>query len=389
MKNIYILFTLSILLTACTEKETDISAIIAKNDLSAMQTKKAEILAAQQKTTTQLAQLNAAIDKFDRSKKLPLVTTLAVKEQSFKHYIELQGNVTTKQLLMLYPEYSGIISDIYVTEGQYVKKGQLLAQIDDGGLAQQLSALQIQADLAKITFEKQTRLWEQKIGSEMQFLQVKSAYNAQQKAVSQLKKQLQKTTIVAPFSGTIDAVIAKKGSVVAAGQSQIIRILNLNNMYVKTTVPEKHIAHLKKGKEVLVSIPVLGKTQNAKIDKVSAFINPANRTFEIEIPIKNSAKEIKPNLTAKLKINDYSNTTALLIPQSVLSENAQGTQYLYQIKTNTDTKNNHVEKVFVTTGKTQDGLVEILKGLTPGAQIIVEGARNIKDGQEVTIIAHK
>ena len=145
-----------------------------------------------------------------------------LKNLCFNHYVELQGNVSTKQNLVIFPEYSGILTRVYVKEGQKVSKGQTLAKIDDGGLSQQVAQLQIQADLAKTTFERQERLWNQKIGSEIQYLQAKSTYEAQQKAVSQLQQQIGKTIVRAPFSGTIDDVITEQGSVVAPGQSQLI-----------------------------------------------------------------------------------------------------------------------------------------------------------------------
>ena len=316
MKTIYTLLFLTIILTSCSEgKNKSVESIIESNDLVKIRNKKSEIVSEQKIIVSQLKQLDEAIAKLDIIKKVPLVTTFKVNDTIFTHYLELQGSVSTKNLLVIYPEFSGILTDVYVKEGQKVKKGQLLAKIDDGGLGQQLGLLQIQEELAKTTYERQKRLWDQKIGSELQFLQAQSSYRAQAKAVSQLQQQVEKTFVRAPFFGTIDDVITDQGSVVVPGQSQLMRIVNLSNMYIETDVPEKYIANISKDKKVQVEFPILGKTMDAKIRQVGNYINPANRTFKVEIDIPNKEKNIKPNLTAKLKINDYINPNALLIPQ--------------------------------------------------------------------------
>jgi len=228
-------------------------------------------------------------------------------------------------------------------------------------------------------------LWEQKIGSEIQFLQTKTNYEAQKNSLAQIKKQLGKSTILAPFSGVIDDVIKEQGTVVAPGMgSEIFRIVNLNNMYIETAVPEKYISNVTKGKNVEVFLPMLSKTVNTKVRETGNFINPANRTFMIEIEILNSDKSIKPNLTAKLKINDYTSLKAILIPQSIISENAEGQQYVYII---TDLNGNKgiAKQTVVKTGKTQGDVIEILEGISEGDMLIQAGARSVKNGQEVKI----
>ncbi len=387
MKNIYTLLFLTIILTSCGEgKKKSVESIIETNDLVKIRNKKTEIVSEQKIIASQLKQLDEAIAKLDIVKKVPLVTTFKVNDTVFTHYLELQGSVNTKNLLVIYPEFSGILTNVYVKEGQKVKKGQLLAKIDDGGLSQQLGLLQIQEELAKTTYERQQRLWDQKIGSELQFLQAQSNYKAQAKAVNQLQEQVEKTNVRAPFSGTIDDVITDQGSVVAPGQSQLMRIVNLKDMYIESEVPEKYITAISKNKNVLVEFPILGKSMEAKIRQVGNYINPANRTFKVEISIPNKEKNIKPNLTAKLKINDYSNRNALLIPQSIISENANGQQYIYVVRNKQKNKEAIAEKIIIKTGKTQGDIIEILTGLTPGDEIIKEGARSVSDGQKVKIL---
>lgn len=386
MKHISSLLVLALIVVSCSgNKNQSVEDLVASGNLEQIRAKKAELDVEQQSIVAQLKQLEEKIKELDPQEKIPLITTFEVKEDVFHHFVELQGNVSTKQNLVIYPEYSGILSRVYVKEGQKVKKGQILAKIDDGGLGQQVAQLQIQADLAKTTYERQERLWNQKIGSEIQYLQAKSNYEAQQKAVTQLQQQIAKTTVRAPFSGTIDDVITDQGSVVAPGQSQLFRIVNLRDMYIETDVPESYISNVTTGKDVEVEFPILGTSINSKVRQAGNFINPANRTFKIQVDIPNKDNNIKPNLTAKLKINDYTNEKAILIPQSIISENAEGKQYVYTITDKAD-KKAKAKRVIIETGKTQGDYIEVLSGLENGSEIVDEGARSVKDGQEVKIL---
>jgi membrane fusion protein, multidrug efflux system len=388
MKNIYTLLIITLALTACggDKKEKSLEDILSSNNLTELKQKREEIDAKQQEFAEQLIQLNAKISELDTIKNLPLVTTVNIKPEVFNHFLELQGNVQTKQNLVIYPEMGGTLTRVYVKEGQQVSKGQLLASIDDGGLSQQVAQLQIQADLAKTTFERQERLWKQNIGSEIQYLQSKSSFEAQQKAVNQLKSQLGKTSVRAPFSGVIDDVITDQGSVVAPGQSQLMRIVNLDDMYIETDVPESYITNVTVNKDVKVEFPVLGTSLDAKIRQAGNFINPSNRTFKIEVAVPNKDKNIKPNLTARLKINDYSNESAILIPQSIISENAEGEQYVYIVENKNTASEGNAKRMIIETGKSQGDFIEVLKGLDNNSEIIKEGARSVKDGLTVKVI---
>jgi len=376
----------TITLVSCGEKkQPTLDEVIATQDLTKIRTKKTELDKQSQEISEKIKLLIAEIDKLDTLKRVPLVTALEAKQEVFNHYLELQGDVKTKQNVLIYPEMPGTLEKVYVTRGQNVSKGQVLATIDDGGIAQQVAQLEATTALAKTTFERQKSLWEQKIGSEIQFLQTKTNYEAQKNSLAQIKKQLGKSTILAPFSGVIDDVIKEQGTVVAPGMgSEIFRIVNLNNMYIETAVPEKYISNVTKGKNVEVFLPMLSKTVNTKIRETGNFINPANRTFMIEIEIPNSDKSIKPNLTAKLKINDYTSRKAILIPQSIISENAEGQQYVYIITDLNGTKG-IAKQTVVITGKTQGDVIEILEGISEGDMLIQAGARSVKNGQEVKI----
>ncbi|WP_378185785.1 efflux RND transporter periplasmic adaptor subunit [Aquimarina sp. W85] len=387
MKILCTISAFTLLLLSCGDsKNISVEKTIENGNLSEMRAKRAEVVQLQQTINNELQQLDAAIAQKDTVQKLPLVTTVKATDTLFKHYLELQGNTETKKNLVLYPETSGILTRVYVEDGQRVKKGQLLAKIDDGGLSQQLSQVEVQTELAKTTFDRQKRLWEQKIGSEIQYLQAKTTYEAQQNAVAQIKRQLAKTTINAPFSGIIDDVITEQGSVVAPGQTEIIRIVNLEDMYIEVEVPESYLSQITEEKEVLVDFPVLGKTIETKVRQVGNYINPNNRSFMVEVAIPNKNKSIKPNLTAKVKINDYTNEQAILIPQSILSENADGEQYIYITGQQDQDGVATAKRTIVKTGRTQGDLIEIIEGINANDHVIKEGARSVKDGQKVKIL---
>jgi len=390
MKYIYPLLIVAIVSISCSgEKKNSVEQVIQSDNLETVRTKRGQLVAEQEAINDKIKLLDERIKTLDTTKHVPLITTFKAQSEVFNHVLELQGNVTTKDLLTITPEYNGILTKVYVKEGQKVNKGQILAKIDDGGLSQQLAQLKIQAELARTTYERQQRLWEQNIGSEIQFLQSKSTYESQQEAVNQLNQQIAKTNVTAPFSGTIDDIITEQGSVVAAGQSPLMRIVNLDNMYIETEVPERYVSDVTKGKSVSVNIPVLGKTIETNIRQAGDFINPANRTFKVEVGIPNKDKSIKPNLSARLKINDYTSENALLIPQSVVSENSEGEQYVYVVTDKNAKGIGTAKRVIIETGKTQDDIIEVLKGLEDGSEIIKEGARSVRDGQSVEVINYE
>jgi RND family efflux transporter MFP subunit len=388
MKNIYLILLTALFLTSCEgEKVTSVAGILATNDVAQIKSKKAALDAKQQELSLELKQLNNRLDALNEDKNIPLITTFTAKETVFTHFIELQGNVQTKQNVLIYPEMPGILKSVFVKEGQNVVKGEILARIDDGGMSEQLAQLTANAQLAKTTYERQKRLWAQKIGSEIQFLQTKTSFEAQSSAVNQLKSQLEKAVIRAPFAGIIDNIFKERGVVVAPGMgSEIFRIINLSNMYIETEVPETYIGSITKDKLVTVNFPVLGETVTSKIRQVGNFINPSNRSFKIEIGVSNFNGNVKPNLTAKLKLNDYTNENAVLIPQSIISENAKGAQFIYIVKNKKEDNEAVAERLIIETGKTQGDFIEVTKNLAAGAEIVMEGARSVNNGQVVKVI---
>ncbi len=388
MKNSIQLFTLFLLLLSCGgDKNISIDTLVANGDLTELRSKKAAITAQLKELNEQVKTLDSVIAELDAETKLPLVSTFEVSSQNFQHFLELQGDVATKQNVLIYPEMAGTLQRVYVTEGDRVTKGQILGVIDDGGMASQLAQLKAQATLAETTYERQKRLWEQKIGSEIQYLQAKTNYEATMSSVQQTERQLGKSSLRAPFTGIIDDVIKDQGTVVSPGPgSEVFRIVNLSNMYINVDVPESYLGSITNGSVAKVYFPVLGDSIRTTVRQTGNFINPNNRSFSVEIPVPNEKGIIKPNLSARVTINDYSNPNALLVPQSVISENAEGEQYVYIVENPTTEMKGTAKKRIVTTGKTQERFVEILTGLTDGELIIQEGARSVKDNQDVQII---
>jgi membrane fusion protein (multidrug efflux system) len=385
-KHILSFILLSLTVFGCQEKTLTVEQVIATNDLSQLRTTRANLGAQHQALSQDLADLDRAIGKLDQSEKLSLVTAMVVQPERFEHFVQVQGDVATKQNIVLYPQFSGQLKKLHVVVGDEVKKGAVLATLDDNGLSQQLNQLKVQEALAKTTFERQEKLWAQNIGSELQFLQAKTQYEAQKSLTQQLSQQLEKTQIIAPFDGTIDAVLAEAGTVVSAGVSPVFRLVNLSNMYLKADIPESYLSEVVAGKKVMVDFPVLGLKVASKVRSVGRYINPGNRTFSIEVDLPKQTSQIKPNLTAQIQINDYTSEQALLVPQSVISENAAGQQYVYTTFYDQEREQSTALKRIVVTGKTEGDFVEILEGIQAGDTVISEGARSVKDGQAISIL---
>lgn len=374
-KKILLLSFATMVLAACGGKEQGIDAIIASKDLKAIQAKRSALQA-------DITKIDAALATLDSTKAAEaLVSVAAVQDTVFNHYLEVQGNVDTKENLIVYPQFSGTLVALNVIAGQKVTKGQVLGKIDDGGLGQQVAQLETQLALAKTTFERQKRLWDQKIGSEIQYLQAQTTMVSQQKAVAQAKAQLAKTVITAPFTGVVDEIITEKGSVVAPGQG-IVRVVNLNNMYVSTSVPESYIGKLKVGTTVDVELASLGKTYVGKIRQVANNINPNNRTFSIEVSVPNKDNLLRPNQVAKLKIIDYTAKNALVVPTGVIQQDGQNNQFVF-VAEQVNGKKGIAKKVVVKTGQSANNYTEILSGLTANELIVTEGAATISEGMKL------
>ena len=377
MRKLLSISALSILLFSCGGKETNqsIENLIESKNIKELQAKKSALQA-------DIAKIEEALATLDVKKEEALVSVLKVKDTVFNHYLEIQGDIDTKENILIQPEFSGTLTSLNVKAGQKVSKGQVLGRIDDAGMSQQLASLENQYALAKTSFERQKNLWAKKIGSEIQFLQAQTQMISAQKGVAQMRAQLSKTVICAPFSGTIDEVFAERGQVVAPSQQGLMRIVNLGNMYVSTTVPESYIGKLKVGTEVDVFLKSLGKTYKGKVRQVGNFINPNNRSFGIEVGVPNPENLLRPNQVANLKIMDYSNKKAIVVPTNVVQEDGEKNKFVF-IVANSNGKTGTAKKVLVEIGKSSDNVTEIVSGLSANDIIVTEGVNSISEGMKL------
>ena len=374
-------FTLLFLLISCGRtKAPSTEALVAQKNVAALEQKRSELVNQIDALNNELGIITDAIDQIDTTKKRALVSVIKLEPTMFKHKTSVQSIIKTDQNLALQPEFMGAVASIEVVEGQQVSKGQVLIRIDDGGLADNVKLQQSQTDLAKTVFERQKRLWDQQIGSEIEFLEAQTNYESQRNRLAQLQDQLEKAVLKAPFSGQVDDVMVEVGQVVNPGQTPLLRLVSTNEMYVEADVPETYLPSVQKGTEVIVDVPVLNTSFESKITHRTKHINTENRTFRVTAAV-DASLELSPNLISTLHIYDYVNPKALLVPLSIVSENAAGDEFVFTVD-----KNNKAQKIFIQTGRNQDEFIEVVSGLEAGAVIIDEGARLVKENQPVQII---
>jgi len=385
MKKLIITLSLILLLSCNSSRNSSINDLINKGDLETLKKKKKEYVDLMNDLRLDLNDINNGIMLLDENEQIQVISKFNVIEKEFTTYVELQANLKSRKNVVILSEFQGALKNLFVREGQLVKKGKLLAEINDSGLKEQLDQMLIQANYTKDNFDRVKRLWEKNIGSEMQFLKAKSDFETNNKMVEQIRDQLSKTKIYAPFDGEIDEIISNLGSNLVPG-SPILRVVNLDIIYAEAQVPEKYVSSIELGTEALVSIPLLNKEVTSKIVQSGNFINPNNRTFRVEAPVENKDKRIKQNLNARIKIKNYSNIKALVVPLRVIREDASGRPFIYKLA-ETDKKDILLTvKIFVETGANNDEEIEITKGLSIGDIIVLEGANNVEDKQRVRVI---
>lgn len=386
MKNFILNLSIIFIISCGPKNSKSTEEVLASGDYTLIQKKKGEIKTQINDLKVELNKLDYMLEKMDTDKNLFLVSAIKLKQRKFNHFLNFQGSLDTDQNVVIYPELPGLLKNIYVKQGDKVKKGQLIAKISDNGLTDQLEQLELQRDLAKTTFERLQKLWNQKIGSEIQYLQAETNFKSLEKKISQMKDQENKTRILAPFDGIIDDVIADVGSNLAPGLTPILRIINIEKMKVSAEIPEIHIPYIKKNKNVKIYVPILDKQILGNISSVGNFINPNNRSFSIEIKLLNKSNELKPNMTVSLEINDYQNESAILIPSKDILEDEEGSFYVYKLVSdgNDNYKSN---KVMIEKGKSYNNMTEIKTGLKEDDLIINDGLRQVEDGQIVKVIS--
>ena len=385
MKKIIYPLSLILLFITCSQQSTESSdkSLVEDNDLAELITKRTYYTKQINDLSLELENINSAIDALGGTEKRQLITAFKSKKQPFEHQLEVQANINTRQNVLIYPEFAGRLIKLKVEEGQKVKKGTLLAIIEDAGLKDQLDQIKLQLDLTKTTFERTKRLWDQKIGSEMMYLEAQTRYKAARKQVSQIRQQLAKTKIYAPFSGVIDEIPARLGSNLIPGVTPVLRIVNLNSMFAESDVPENYLPNITKGSKATVTIPALNLVQKTQVHQTGNFISATNRTFRVEARLENPEGIIKPNLNARLSIIDYYNPEAIMIPLRVIRENANGQPYVF-ILSNPEKDNGYTtEKRMIVLGKSKEEMIEILEGVTIDELIADEGVSLLVSNQKV------
>ena len=386
MNKIYTLL-LIIIISACnSSRNASIESLIESGDLEELKKRKKEYVDAMNTMKVELNEINDGISLLDENERLTLVSKYEIQQTIFNTYIEAQANLKTRKNILILPEFQGTLEKVFVSEGQKVKKGQLLAEINDSGLNEQYEQMVIQAEFAKENFERTQRLWDNNIGSEMQYLKSKTDYEASKKMVDQMKDRLSKTKIYAPFDGEIDEIISNVGSNLIPGVSQILRLVNLDIIYAESFVSEKYISFIGEGTEAIVQIPLLNMDYRSSVNQTGNFINPSNRTFRIEVPVENFDNRIKQNLDAKIKINIYKKDDAIVIPLRIVREDALGKNFVYVMSEDNKEGVYLTSKQFITLGNKSEDKVEVTEGLDLGDIVVLEGAYSVEDSQRVKLI---
>jgi len=318
-----------------------------------------------------------------KREKLINVKISPVEKGLFQHFIQVQGTVESDNNILVAPQSSGIVKKIHVYAGSKVSRGQILAELDGSILESSIAELENGLKLAKTIFERQQRLWNKNIGSEIEFLQAKNNKESLEKRLVTLKEQYKLAKIFAPLSGTVDKVLIKEGEMAAAGMGAI-RVVQLSNLKIKVDLSEIYISRIKKKDLVHVSIPVIGREFDLRVEAVSQVIDPENRTFQIEMKIPKTEAGIKPNMLSVLTINDYSNPEALTVPVNIVQETGTGKFIFVAEQKNGDWI---ARRRSVRTGKNYNDRVEVLSGLQEGEHVVTFGYQNLADGQNMAVVA--
>jgi len=386
MRNLFIILIISHVLIACSsdsKKSTEQLLQQADTDkLSAMKDSLQEEKAA---INAQLKKISAKLESLNPNENLRLVEVEEASKENFKTFFNVQGDVTTDQNILLNAEFSGMIKNIYVEEGDVVNQGDIIAKIDDAGLTERIDELKNRLRLAKTTYERRKRLWEKNIGSEIEYLQAETEYNSLKQSISQVRKELEKTVLRASFNGEIDDLLAEVGEMATPGAKPIVRLTSLEQLYIEASVPENYMGNIRKGTPVKVSSKVSDISFETTIARVANTIQESNRSFRIRIDIpKDVDHQLKPNMVLKLTINNYNKDKAFVIPESILQENTSGEPYIFKVKEDAN-EQLKADLTLVELGKSHNGEIEIIKGIKTGDKIVIEGAKGLRKDQEVKV----
>ncbi|SOE22175.1 RND family efflux transporter, MFP subunit [Spirosomataceae bacterium TFI 002] len=373
MKNKYVAalaLIVALFVTACGSKD-DNSLEGKKAKLAELQTEQASIAEKIKNIQDELGVLEPNNDiKIVNVKAMPLVAS------NFQHFVEASGRLEAENNVFVTPQMGGALTSVKVREGDYVKKGQVVATIDNSILRNSIQEIEIQLSTAKILFDKQSSLWDQKIGTEIQYIQAKTQVESLEKRIQTLKSQDAMNVVKSPIDGYVDEVRMKVGEMASPGLG-ILRVVNFNELKVVANIPDTYAGTIKKGDIVKVRFPDLDKEVNTKLRFVSQTVNPVTRTFTAEATIPRVDSQLKPNLTAIVEINDQSKSEVIVIPRNLIQRTDIGDIVYVAIQEN---GKNVARSREVSTGLSYDGNIEIVSGLSSGDVIITDGYQDLVDG---------
>ena len=386
MRNLFIILIISQVLIACSsDNKKSTEQLLQQADTDKLSAMKDSLQKEKAAINSQLKKISAKLESLNPNKNLRLVEVEEASKENFKTFFNVQGDVTTDQNILLNAEFSGMIKNIYVEEGDVVNEGDIIARIDDAGLTERIDELKNRLSLAKTTYERRKRLWEKNIGSEIEYLQAETEYNSLKQNISQVRKELEKTALRAPFNGEIDDVLAEVGEMATPGAKPIVRLTSLEHLYIEASVPENYMGNIRKGTPVKVNSKASDISFDTTIARVANTIQESNRSFRIRIDIpKDVDHQLKPNMVLKLTINNYDKDEAFVIPESILQENTSGEPYIFKVKEG-DNDQLKADLTLVELGKSYNGEIEIIKGIRTGDKIVIEGAKGLRKDQEVKV----
>lgn len=365
MRRYIIISVLALAVVACSsDKKAELQSLIQQRD----------------KLNAQIEQLEKEVGGVDSVKQR--ITSVKITDMAFTpfvHYIEIQGKVEGEDNVEVSPQAPGLVTKLFVKEGDAVRKGQVMAELDVQVIKQSIEEVKTQLSLANTLYEKQKYLWEKNIGSEVQYLQAKNGKESLEKRLATLNEQIALSRFVSPISGTVEDVPIKVGQLVSPGApGMAIRVVNMNKVKITAELSEAYASKIKKGNSVEVAFPDNGEALSATVTFASKFIDPVNRTFTVECSLPSSGnRELRANMVASVRINDYTNPKAFVVPQNVIQKESKGS-FVWIAKQQGN--NWTVERKSVIVGIDYNGNTEITSGLSEGDKVVTVGYQGLKEG---------
>ncbi|MEM7105081.1 MAG: efflux RND transporter periplasmic adaptor subunit [Bacteroidota bacterium] len=381
MKNILFAFVILVFAASCGAPDKEMASDNLVDKLKALAEKKEELKTLQTEIETLEGEI-AQLDTTEKEVKLRLVTAMPITKKDFESYVEIQGAVRAFKGVNASSEMGGRILRLTVDEGSKVRKGQLIAKTDTEAIDKSEEELNTSLSLARDLYDRQKRLWDQNIGTEVQYVQAKNQVEQLEKKLETLNVQRSKANVYAPLSGTVERVFLKEGELAGPG-TPIVHILGLSKVKVVADVSETYLRNVREGQMVRITVPALDIDRDAKVSMIGRTVNPQNRTFKVEVTLPNPGGEIKPNLLATMFVKDYEAKEALVLPTELIQQDLGGRDFVFLVEEGPEHKVG--KRVLIETGKSYNGETVIVDGLTGEESIVVKGSRDLSDGEGLQI----